>query len=99
MIRPLSLKVAENTITKTPDPFKRPPTPLNVPFKRPRLLTEIGTLMEQVKKSKRTDVEAGKKVRANWDKIDQICRENRATINRQYFHRGGLPMRSLNPDF
>lgn len=64
-----------------------------------RLLTEIGTLMEQVKKRQRPDAEADKKVRANWDKIDQICRKNRATINGQYFHRGGLPMRSLNPDY
>jgi hypothetical protein len=64
-----------------------------------RLLTEIRVLMERVKKAKGTDSDADKKVRANWDEIDQICRENRVTINGQYFRRGGLPMRNLNPDY
>jgi hypothetical protein len=55
--------------------------------------------MERAKKNKGTDADAEKKVRANWDTIDQICRENRTTINGQYFRRGGFPMRSLNPDY
>jgi hypothetical protein len=64
-----------------------------------RLLTEIRTLTDQARKNKQRDPDAGKQVRADWDKIEQICRENRATINGAYFSRRGLPMRSLNPEY
>ena len=57
------------------------------------------TLMERVKENQGPDVDVAKKVHADWDKIDQICSDNRATINGRYFRRGGLPMRSLNPDY
>lgn len=62
-----------------------------------RLLTEIRSLVERAKKS--ADAGAAERMRARWDQIDQICQANRATINGQYFHRRGVPMRALNPDY
>jgi hypothetical protein len=90
---------ADAAIAKGRDVLRKRVALVRAGLEYTRLLTEIRTLMEGAKKNKGTDADVDKKVRAAWDMIDQICRENRATINGQYFRRGGFPMRSLNPDY
>jgi hypothetical protein len=60
-----------------------------------RLVTEIRLLVE----SKATDAATIAKLNEDWKGIEAIVNANRATINRQYFRREGLPMRRLNPDY
>jgi hypothetical protein len=93
------LNRADAALVGQPDVLRKRLAVVRTGLEYTRLLTEIRTLIEGAKSSTGADADANGKVRAKWDRIEELCRQSRTIINVQFFRRDGIPMRKLNPDY
>ena len=93
------LSRADAALTDQPDVLHQRVALVRAGLEYTQLLTEIRVLMDRSKKNSDIKADVDKKVRANWDRLKQICKANRATMNWSGFSPDRVHMRSLNPDY
>jgi len=82
-----------------PDIYRKRVTFVRAGLDYTQLIIENRALMERVKKSAGQDAEADKKVRANWQEIQQLCKDNPYAINWGPVRPKTPRMKGLHPDY
>ncbi|MCA1808039.1 MAG: DUF4838 domain-containing protein [Kiritimatiellia bacterium] len=70
------LDEAENAVSGAPEHYARRIAFMRAGLEYTRLMVEIRTLMAQYRESREQDTAAADKVRANWERLQEIARDN-----------------------
>ncbi|MFC1454324.1 DUF4838 domain-containing protein [Verrucomicrobiota bacterium] len=89
---------ASKAVAKAPEKYGKRVEFVRAGLDWTKLIVEVRDLMVRVKKSQGKDAEADKKVRANWQEMEQICKEHPYAINWGPVRPITPRMKGLHPD-
>jgi len=93
------LNQASKALDGEPEIYRKRVEFVRVGLDYTKLTVENRALMTQIRNGKGKNLEADKKVRANWEKLEQLCKDNPNAINWGPVRSITPRMKGLHPDF